>query len=539
MGAVNSNFWKVNASSDLEPMFSAGINIPSGKSLVSGATKVAPVLGAEQLTNPGYETWPAEYTPAFLTGGTAATSDYTTWEVVTDATFDITIDGTLRHVECDFDGATSMDDVAGIIQSNIRDATGSSETCVWSTNHFIISSVNTTSSSAITVTSATGSGTDISGAGATAFMDCDTGNGVVTNAVQLMATDWTILEAGAPGTTGTYSKETTIKRSGNNALKLVSGSGGNWVPYSGKTGLTPGDKYVVSVYGRVHTAGMKSVDMVIMQETNFSTFNVWDPKTKAFVSTTGNVDPYYINVNVGTETFTQGSEIVVVGSEGAIYVVPIFGGDENQIAYLDDASIKPYTNTQLDVFTNTATVTPANLDRFDNIFLTKTTGGSTFNHFGMNSEGGLTTDYDNFDFTEVVQVIAEEGNEDAALNGYVASALLGSTDINLKTVEAVSIGYTLGGNKKIINPIIVVELTAGDTLSGDATMTIGNNSATYDNLLASTTLTQTNPSQRTIATTTAIPVCDDSGEIFVNVTGADSGTSGTATIYLYGTIVDN
>ena len=154
MGSINSNFLKVNTSGDLEPIFSAGINIPTGKSLVSGAVKVAPVIGAEQLTNPGYETWPYEYTPAFLTGGTAATSDYTTWAAVTDATFNITIDGTSRAVTVDFTEVLSMDDVATKIQQAIRALTSGLETVVWSTNHFVISSVNTTSSSAITVTSA-------------------------------------------------------------------------------------------------------------------------------------------------------------------------------------------------------------------------------------------------------------------------------------------------------------------------------------------------------------------------------------------------
>jgi hypothetical protein len=43
--------------------------------------------------------------------------------------------------------------VAAVIQARIRVATGSTETCVWSTNKFVISSVNTTTNSAITVTS--------------------------------------------------------------------------------------------------------------------------------------------------------------------------------------------------------------------------------------------------------------------------------------------------------------------------------------------------------------------------------------------------
>jgi hypothetical protein len=132
------------------------------------------------------------YTPAFLTGGSNAETNISLWDSVGDGSFRQTIDG----VAYNFDGidftatgplgiVTSMDDVAAVIQYYIRALTGSLETCVWSTDHLIISSVDTTSSSAITVTeTSTGTvGTDISGAGASDWMDCDTGNGTVTNKV--------------------------------------------------------------------------------------------------------------------------------------------------------------------------------------------------------------------------------------------------------------------------------------------------------------------------------------------------------------------
>lgn len=128
----------------------------------------------------------ATYTPAYLTGGTSADGTYTNWIAVSDGEFTITIDGVARNVTgCDFSSVTSMADVATVIQTAIRALTSSTETVTWSTDHFIISSVDTTSSSAITVTSTYGggSGTDISGAGASDWMDCDTGNGTVTNAV--------------------------------------------------------------------------------------------------------------------------------------------------------------------------------------------------------------------------------------------------------------------------------------------------------------------------------------------------------------------
>lgn len=128
----------------------------------------------------------AAFASAYLTGWTSATSVVATWNAVTDGSFRITIDGTQRDITgLNFSAATTMANVATIIQTWIRAATWSLETCVWSTNKFIISSVNLTSNSAITVASAVWSWTDISWAGWTAFMDCDSwaGDESVTNVV--------------------------------------------------------------------------------------------------------------------------------------------------------------------------------------------------------------------------------------------------------------------------------------------------------------------------------------------------------------------
>lgn len=124
---------------------------------------------------------PSYYNPAYLTGGTAATTIIATWVAVTNGSFSITIDGVVRNVSSlDFSGCTTMAEVAIVIQTGIRALTSGEETVEWDLDHFIISSANRTSSSAITVTSATGGGTDISGVGTTPFMDAESGQGTVT-----------------------------------------------------------------------------------------------------------------------------------------------------------------------------------------------------------------------------------------------------------------------------------------------------------------------------------------------------------------------
>ena len=124
------------------------------------------------------------FTPAFLTWWVWATSVIATRQAITNGSFRITINGTQRDITwLNFSTDTTMDMIASRIQTAIRALTSSLETVVWSTNKFIISSVNTTSISAITVASAQWTGTDISWAWATNFLDCDTWNGVVTNKV--------------------------------------------------------------------------------------------------------------------------------------------------------------------------------------------------------------------------------------------------------------------------------------------------------------------------------------------------------------------
>jgi uncharacterized protein DUF3383 len=126
------------------------------------------------------------YAPAYLTGGTSAESNYAIWDNVSDGSFRVTIDGTGYNIDAiDFvsKGITDMDGVAAELQTAIRAATSGTETCVWSTDHFIITSVDTTSSSEVSVleTSTGTVGTDISGAGASDWMDADTGNGTASD----------------------------------------------------------------------------------------------------------------------------------------------------------------------------------------------------------------------------------------------------------------------------------------------------------------------------------------------------------------------
>jgi len=119
--------------------------------------------------------WNETYQSAYITSWYKPTKVVATREAVTDGSFNITIDWTARSITwLDFSLVATMDAVCDVIQTWIRTITGSNETVIFNDrNRFVISSSNITSTSAITVTTAQWSWTDISWAGATNFLSCD------------------------------------------------------------------------------------------------------------------------------------------------------------------------------------------------------------------------------------------------------------------------------------------------------------------------------------------------------------------------------
>ena len=92
------------------------------------------------------------YTPAFITWWDGVSTTLTDWTSITNGWFKITIDWQTRTITwVDLSSATSMDDIASAVQTAIRASTSNNETVVWDTDHFVISSADTTSISDISV----------------------------------------------------------------------------------------------------------------------------------------------------------------------------------------------------------------------------------------------------------------------------------------------------------------------------------------------------------------------------------------------------
>jgi hypothetical protein len=136
---------------------------------------------------------PATYSPAYMSGIDATReSNYLLWGGIADGSFRVTIDGVVRNITgINTVGTTSLADIASRIQTRIRAITGGLERFEWVTftTQFWMMSGLTTSSSALTETSATGAGTDISGAGAFGGIGLSVGHVGITPASLFQAAD--------------------------------------------------------------------------------------------------------------------------------------------------------------------------------------------------------------------------------------------------------------------------------------------------------------------------------------------------------------
>lgn len=133
------------------------------------------------------------YQSAYLTCW-PATTNLLLWRAINNWSFIITIDWTLRNVFwLDFTSAIDINNIALIIQNWIRLATWWLETCIYDWFEFIISSVNDSEKSAISVLWTYWSWTDISWAGWNPFMNWNTWNWTVTDKQPISQTDYLVI----------------------------------------------------------------------------------------------------------------------------------------------------------------------------------------------------------------------------------------------------------------------------------------------------------------------------------------------------------
>ena len=171
----------------------SGSNVTNATQTVAGKVEISTLTEMSTHSSTGSTTanlvvWNANlissnatYYPASVTYGSGATTAFGTWGAVTDGEFNVFLDGVSTDVKgIVFTGVTTMTAVAERIEGELNtDATGTGYTISWTANGtstgFTLVSSNVTgasSGSALTYVSG-GAGTDLSGSGATAYMDGD------------------------------------------------------------------------------------------------------------------------------------------------------------------------------------------------------------------------------------------------------------------------------------------------------------------------------------------------------------------------------
>lgn len=335
---------------------------------------------------------------------------------------------------------------------------------------------------------------------------------------------------------GAYAAKLTSTLSGENNKLLILNSG------RGVTGVA--GTYYTFYADMKSTAGTGTPVFVFFNDYFRSATQVYNFTTAAWENYTGDLatlDSDNIKAQTTTTEFVEKSVAVVVPVSGKIFIAVSSSASDQDPVFVKDLEAKPTVfpdAESLFEFTNASDA--ANLDANDTVFEFKTTGGTDKSFLKMDGTGVISTELDDINLSgEYVRVKASGAKVDYALNYTSGYSLLGVSDsVNLKNTGSTTMNFTLPSGYKIMNPTFLIEVTAADTLSGDATFTIGTNSDTFDNILGSTTQTLTSTLQLGLPSTGGpFFICSTAGAVYVKLTGADSGTSGTAKFYLFGTLI--
>lgn len=110
------------------------------------------------------------------------------------------------------------------------------------------------------------------------------------------------------------------------------------------------------------------------------------------------------------------------------------------------------------------------------------------------------------------------------------------TSVNMKATGATSLGVVPSGCNQFVPTAVTIVCMTADTVAVVAALSIGTNSASYNNILAISTLTGlTTANQCFTVPLVAVATSPAAGtEIFVKVTTGATATTQTANIYVTG-----
>jgi len=187
----------------------------------------------------------------------------------------------------------------------------------------------------------------------------------------------------------------------------------------------------------------------------------------------------------------------------------------------------------------------------DYALLVETTGGTPATVFGVTADGTVETRDDFLDFSGNTIEVAEplSGSEPTTRN-YIditvpsmirvgAMAMVGRAVIDFKSVAATTV-YTVPIGYTFLPQFYSLYTTTATAPNTDSTQTLGGNEAVWDDIDSPAQLPPTTAGR--ISTPFTMSTCDAqvAGSVIkFNVTGADTGTALTATVFLYGVLLQD
>ena len=278
-----------------------------------------------------------------------------------------------------------------------------------------------------------------------------------------------------------------------------------------------------------------------------------------WVEIDGEFDPSELADYQDTRTLTgdyveYASKTITVPAEGdLIFLVAHEAGEdaENESIFVDNFRAYELTLGAAIAACSCETVSDfSNLDTTDAALLIKSTGGTGKEMLRVGKNGAFTNGGTGFDFSgeEVnfgeISVEDPTSPESPITKEYFESnavVLLGQTEvgaINLKNVTTTPTDFDMPNGYRLINPQVMMVTETAEALNVNATIKVGT-ADNYDNIFSLLSYEGSSGHQRlTNLSGSAGGVVNNAGEVKFNVTVADTGTSGTATGYLFGMLVE-
>jgi len=330
--------------------------------------------------------------------------------------------------------------------------------------------------------------------------------------------------------TGTLVREASLVHSGTYACTMTTDGDGKGYGLAQKiTGLISGDDYNCSAYFASSNIGDNAGAIFLNGILNVDATKMWDKIAQEWVDIGEIGEDNIYKIESLTGTFFEFEETIPAPENGVLGIHIVALGP-TQTVTVDDVSIKRiFYPEAVNLFEI------ENDSDWDNMEGDK----DNFVKWKIYNNNDLINLFV-WDSADNKNSLKSDFLSAPILNKFNTPFIVGSVEVDLKTVQATKIFNgikSLDGetNYFVIPTSIIVETKDANGLNGDATISIGNNSSSYNNIIDSSKFSYSKENKFINIDLSAEHVIGSpASDTYVNVTQADTGTSGTIIIKYFG-----